>query len=265
MTRGTTFRRKSTTSGATIVMKTSSAINKPWEAVLKPGKYQLSNLVSFPDHDMPVPRHARICVDRSNWRKAAESGGGSGTFELSREALATTVPVELATSVLLDFYGCTLIDSNSATLIELHDEHVIQDFFYAKDYFNRYARQCGGLEVHNFAHVDCPLDSLDESGVFILGKWSEEGDALLLTAFRVPQMHALYVPGGVVHSNDYLCGTWRTMLSWIADMPIDHVKLISSSMDSPEPMDSPIPATAGAGAFLHIEPCNCGPDFSVGF
>jgi hypothetical protein len=36
-------------------------------------------------------------------------------------------------------------------------------------------------------------------------------------------IYTLYIPGGCIHSNDYLSGTWRTMLSDETD--IDHVHL----------------------------------------
>lgn len=111
--------------------------------------------------------------------------------------------------------------------------HTMQDFRYNKDYFKRYAKEKGGLEVHTFAHVDCPLDTLDESGMFIIGKWNDDGNALFLTAFRVPQLHSLFVPGGTVHSNDYLCGTWRTMLSWTSQVTFLAVKFVTyKSLDS---------------------------------
>ena len=44
--------------------------------------------------------------------------------------------------------------------------------------------------------------------------------------FQVPTRHTLYLPGGIIHCNDYLKGTWRTMLSDEAD--IDHVHIVRS-------------------------------------
>jgi len=273
VSREDTYKRYSVISdGDSVVMSTPSATCEPWEGVLAPGKYLLSDLVLFPDrevletesegiaaeikikHEVPVPRHAQIRVERSSWRSAAGSERESGTLELSPEALATVVPIEIATRTLLDFYDCTLIDLNSKGKIKLHDTHVFQDFTYAKDYFKRYTQGCSGLEFHDFVHVECPLDNLNKSGMFLLGKWNADGNALFLTAFRIPQMHALYVPGDVVHSNDYLCGTWRTMLSWTSKKPIDHVKLSCSS-------EMTLASTRhNTTVSLNIEPCNCGPD-----
>ena len=292
----------------TIVMSTQSSLHQPWEGALAPGRYKLSSLVSFPDHEIPSPKFACIPVDSRNQWQTSTQPGKSGCLELSAEALATMVPVEMATSVLLEFYGCPLIDSNASTLIQLHTEHSVQDYYYAPNYYQRYSKKFGGLEQHDFAHIDCPLDSLDESGLFVLGKWSDSDDgddsnnnALLLTAFRVPQIHALYVPAGVIHTNDYFCGTWRTMLSWTTEIPIDHVQLkvlkamtssaakTKSSTTRRSPMmDSTIaendkaltteyaaqilamdtidvssPLSQAAVAILNIEPCQCGPDLSV--
>ena len=45
---------------------------------------------------------------------------------------------------------------------------------------------------------------------------------LLRTSSKYGLRHTLYIPAGVIHSNDYLKGTWRTMLS---DGPVDHAHL----------------------------------------
>lgn len=250
---GKTFRRFDAVQEESIVMFTQSASDRPWEAKLSPGVYQLTSLIDFPDMGIPAPRHATIPVKQSDWQKANDGTTGSGTLALSPEAIQNTVvPVEFASNLLLEFYGCTLIDSRNTQEITLRDEHVIQDFTYSKDYFDRYARHRGGLEVHDFAHLDCPMDGLESSGLFVLGKWNDTGDALFVTAFRVPQWHALFVPGGVIHTNDYLCGTWRTMLSWTSAEPIDHVHLVDASAAGGDDSNQNTP--------LHIEPCDCGPD-----
>ena len=78
-----------------------------------------------------------------------------------------------------------------------------------------------GLERHDFHHFDCPLTA--ESGAFILAKFlGDEESVLHISAFHIPTRHTLYIAPGVIHSNDYLKGTWRTMLS---DGPIDHAHL----------------------------------------
>uniref|UniRef100_K1RKE6 carbonic anhydrase n=1 Tax=Magallana gigas TaxID=29159 RepID=K1RKE6_MAGGI len=118
---------------------------------------------------------------------------------------------EIATSELLDYYGCTFADARPETVC-IPCRHVIQDFTYKDSYLKNYVEgknRGAGLERHEFVHLDCPLD--DDSGFFVLGKLSE--DEFHLTAFRVPKRHTLYVPANCIHSNDYLKGTWRTMLS----------------------------------------------------
>ena len=215
-----------------VVMATPSAEDEPWEAYLQPGCYRLADIVAFPDVDTPIPKFAKFWVPKDNWK--GTEGEGSGTLAIDFQELRRKVPIETATDILLRFYGCSLISDKSIGQVELGDEHVIQDFMYSKDYFRKYVTGVGaGIERHEFAHIDCPLSPLDESGFFLLGKWIEEGEDtfLCITMFRVPQLHALYVPGGTIHSNDYLRGTWRTMLSWTADLPIDHVTLSSIEED----------------------------------
>ena len=59
--------------------------------------------------------------------------------------------------------------------------------------------------------MDCPLE--EDSGTFLLAKWMGE-DELHMTGFRVPVRHTLYLPGNVIHSNDYLKGILKR-LSWL--------------------------------------------------
>ncbi|CAF5143653.1 unnamed protein product, partial [Rotaria sp. Silwood1] len=52
---------------------------------------------------------------------------------------------------------------------------------------------------------------------------------LHLSAFLIPLKHTLYVPPFTLHSNDYLKGTWHTMLSDATDT--DHVRLEQERYD----------------------------------
>ena len=82
--------------------------------------------------------------------------------------------------------------------------HGIQDFTYENEYLSDYAKATNGgsgIEKHEFSHLDCPLD--EDNGYFILGKITDDAE-LHITAFKVPMRHTLYVPGGSIHSNDYL-------------------------------------------------------------
>ena len=97
---------------------------------------------------------------------------------------------------------------------------------YENGYLEKYAKRRGcGIETHPFAHLDCPLDS--NSGLFVIGK--QIGNELHLSAFQVPSRHTVYIPAGIIHSNDYLIGTWRTMLS--DEAVIDHVLTVREKKD----------------------------------
>jgi len=64
---------------------------------------------------------------------------------------------------------------------------------------------------------------MKKSGHFLLAKWLDDAKTSIeITAFQVPTRHTIYTPGGVMHTNNYLKGTWRTML---ADGPIDEGKV----------------------------------------
>ena len=93
----------------------------------------------------------------------------------------------------------------------------VWDFKYARTYLHDYVIEKNepGLERHAFPHLDCPHSSHTRSGRFILAKFAEnkEETELHITAFIIPRKHTLYIPPYAIHSNDYLQGTWRTMLS----------------------------------------------------
>jgi len=65
--------------------------------------------------------------------------------------------------------------------------HGIQDFTYENNYLDEYIKDerkvgGGGLERHDFAHLDCPLDA--DNGYFVIGKLFNKTE-LHLTGFKV--------------------------------------------------------------------------------
>ncbi|XP_052711696.1 uncharacterized protein LOC128186004 [Crassostrea angulata] len=171
-----------------------------------PGKYNLQELSQFEDLPKLTPKKT---VVRVSWESSKNTtASGNLIFPADFDGNLET---EIATSELLDYYGCTFADARPETVC-IPCRHVIQDFTYKDSYLKNYVEgknRGAGLERHEFVYLDCPLD--DDSGFFVLGKLSE--DEFHLTAFRVPKRHTLYVPANCIHSNDYLKGTWRTMLS----------------------------------------------------
>ncbi|CAF1227803.1 unnamed protein product [Didymodactylos carnosus] len=134
------------------------------------------------------------------------------------------IPVDIATNEHLSYYACCLASSAVDMKVSLSYRHCFQNFIYNENYKQDYVKKDGhgGLEKHAFTHLDCPLE--DDSGYFILGKFvGENKNELHLTAFYIPTKHTLYVPPLTIHSNDYLKGAWRTMLS--DETSIDHVSL----------------------------------------
>lgn len=123
--------------------------------------------------------------------------------------------------------GCTFANETQLKVSLIH-EHEIADFKYAENYLTDFVVPVSqpSLERHAFAHLDCPHESFDRNGRFILGKIVGDHDELHLTAFLIPARHTLYVPPFTIHSNDYLRGTWRTML---AGEDIDRVLLKRSN------------------------------------
>lgn len=182
-----------------------------------PGEYNLKDLANF--NDLPKLLPKMTVVKGVSW-ESSNIPNTSGNLVFPSD-FNGSIEVEIATNELLAYYQCSFADRNSS-MVYLPFRHAVQDFTYENDYLKNYVEKKNGgagLERHAFSHIDCPMDA--ESGVFILGKLTE--DELHLTAFKIPRRQTLYVPGYCIHSNDYLKGTWRTMLSDEAN--IDHVNL----------------------------------------
>ncbi|CAF1031247.1 unnamed protein product [Didymodactylos carnosus] len=180
-----------------------------------PGEYDLYKLACCTIE----PKHAQI--QNVRWLSCFQPNV-SGICAFPPE-FDGKIPVDIATNEHLSYYGCCLA-SSAQIKVSLSHRHCLQDFIYNENYVQDYVKNDGhgGLEMHGFAHLDCPLN--DNSGYFILGRFVDKNNSELhLTAFHIPTKHTLYVPPMTIHSNDYLKGRWRTMLS--DETSIDHVSL----------------------------------------
>ncbi|CAG2211087.1 unnamed protein product [Mytilus edulis] len=193
---------------------------------IEPGIHNLRDLMPIIGLPSLKPKHT--VVKNIKWisKELPESTHSSGKL-IFPPSFDEHIVTENATSEFLAYYGCRFADMSFET-VTLPFRHCIQDFNYKKDYLEEFVLNSGaGIEKHNFLHLDCPLE--DDSGFFILGEIYNE-DEIHLTAFKIPLRHTLYVPRGCIHSNDYLKGTWRTMLSDESD--VDHVFLVKKSKDN---------------------------------
>ncbi|CAF1536768.1 unnamed protein product, partial [Didymodactylos carnosus] len=186
-----------------------------------PGEYSLVDLSCWKDNltEMIKPLHVKIPNVR--WLSSPDKKPGLLIFPAN---FNRSIPTDIATAQNLKYYGCAFANDNQLKVSLLH-RHGTWDFTYMNSYKKDYVEGVNGpgLERHGFAHLDCPHAHHTRSGRFILGKFSEEDESELhLTAFIIPTQHTLYIPPYTIHSNDYLQGRWRTMLS---DADIDRVLL----------------------------------------
>ena len=186
-----------------------------------PGDYSLVDIACFSDLPPLEPRHT--VIKGIKW-VSSKVQGKSGRV-IFPDSFDGKIAKEIATNEHLRYYGASFAE-NQQIQVSLCYRHGIQDFTYENGYLEKYAKRRGcGIETHPFAHLDCPLDS--NSGLFVIGK--QIGNELHLSAFQVPSRHTVYVPAGIIHSNDYLIGTWRTMLS--DEAVIDHVLTVKKKPD----------------------------------
>ncbi|CAF3354998.1 unnamed protein product, partial [Rotaria sp. Silwood2] len=186
-----------------------------------PGEYSLVDLITWSDIVPQDTKPKFVKISDVRWIKSFEPKSQSGRLIFPKNFVDIRLPIDIGTNEKLAYYGCCLANESQMKVSIFH-RHCIQDFTYYDNYYRGFVKGRAGLEKHEFAHLDCPFQ--EESGFFILGKFSSENEnELHLTAFKIPLKHTLYVPPFTIHSNDYLKGTWRTMLSDATD--IDHVIL----------------------------------------
>ncbi|KAK3086147.1 hypothetical protein FSP39_014296 [Pinctada imbricata] len=208
----TSFNRKGA-SGETVMTGSEAMV-----ADFVPGEYSLIDLACFSDLPPLIPKHT--AVKNVLWQTNNKKGK-SGKIIFPKD-FDGKIATDFATNELLRYYGCSFADSKQEKISLLY-RHGIQDFTYENAYLSEYVKKSNGgagIERHPFSHLDCPLD--DDSGYFVMAKITDDNE-FHVTAFKVPTRHTLYIPAGSIHSNDYLKGTWRTMLS--DEAQIEHVHL----------------------------------------
>ena len=156
-----------------------------------------------------------VRLEMASWRRCQEF---TWTAYLASIAHQIIVPVHKADDATLGYYNCRLLKAGD--VISLNHRSIITDFVYQDDYFGRYVMGVLGgslIEQHAFAHVDMPHDL--HSGHLVIGKIDPRDQALELTAFAVRPGDSVYIPAGTIHTNDYLLGTWQTLLSSACKFP----------------------------------------------
>lgn len=226
--------------------------NQHVKQVLHPGRYSFTPLSEplwqpldrwKPDVTRERAGHVRkpklTRVANVSWQ---HSDGLDWTMYLPRDSPILSVPVEVADDASLGYYNCRIIRPHD--VVSLRHRSIVVDFCYQEEYFDRYVVDvCGGcsIEHHDFAHVDMPLDK--NSGYLLIGRIDPSDQALELTAFVINPMDRVYIPAQTIHTNDYLLGTWETMLSSECEFPSAQLKP-SNSMFSDDFREHALPLLA---------------------
>ena len=157
-----------------------------------------------------VKKHAVIKIDR--WKSSGFLGVSSRLPLLCRHDHPRRDRHQRAPGLLRLLAGDRRPDAGVAAVpprpARLHLQEQLEDYVTHDDDAGK-----AGHETLEFAHLDCPLE--DDAGVFVIGKQQTVygGNELQLTAFKVSTPPTIYIAPSVIHINDYLKGTWRTMLS----------------------------------------------------
>ena len=194
--------------------------------IISPGQMPLRDLAPT---DPEFPRKPRsTIVEGVRWCTPKKPPG----VLFFPSSFTGEIATDIATPETLDYYGAKFANRVDGK-IDIPVQHQQTDFTYARDYLHTYVmapKEKGGaggatLERHSFCHTDMPYEDLDKSGVFVIGKFLDESETRLeLTGFSIPRGETLWIPGGVIHTNNYLRGKWNTMLS--ISEPIEAVELL---------------------------------------
>lgn len=146
-------------------------------------------------------------TDTSPASEEANILGLSGSLYVNCDRLK--FDVETPTAEKLGYYNARLLNEGDSVFIDTQENLPLSVVRVDKNYQHGYLKQpdLGGgyyLEVHDTPHLWSHLSS-DGSGVLLLGKKISE-DVYHLSAFSLPYGQAIYIPGGVIHSDGLLVG-----------------------------------------------------------
>lgn len=156
-----------------------------------------------------VPPFLEIAAQWNEQHSASGEGnnilGDNGRLYLDKTRIE--IPVVEATDSTLAYYGATLIQPEEAVrfpdeVYPLFRMHVGED--YLKDFIMTEEGEGMYLEYHtDQPHFHLPLQG---GGQYLLAKWNEDATKLRLTAFHIPDGHAVYTKKGAIHCDAALFG-----------------------------------------------------------
>lgn len=190
---------------------------------LAPGKLNRSSETASPGETTQptaipdMPPHARLSGD---WNtdiaietEQANILGDVGILTLGTSAI--TIPEAPATAEKMAYYGACLLKMGDTVRFEADAVLPVALMEIGAGYVDEYlhvASKGGGsyLEWHDRPHLHMPLDE-NAGGYLLLGR--RDGDDYLVSGFRIPFGHAVYMPPGVLHADPYLVGNYLVIYS----------------------------------------------------
>jgi hypothetical protein len=140
------------------------------------------------------------------------------------------IPIVEASAENLQYYGCELIGG-------LRAKHAskLSTYDYKRNYHENFVLENyggSGLERHDFEHTEKPLWKYGKNGrgcrpgYLLLGKIVNQEEKFItvhLSAFQIAQGSVVKIPGGTIHSNDHMIGTWETLVQDQPNPAVDDV------------------------------------------
>ncbi len=177
--------------------------------ILNPQKFIDLSHMSFPS--VSSPAHIELDI---TWKETTYCSGQQNNILgdngiLLIDALEIKIPVVPAKNEYLHYYHAHLISPGKTIKISNHP-FPIWKMKISKDYVKNYLMTQNGGGFYLEYHTDQPHyhHNLQGEGYYILGKTNSSFTKLQLTAFTIPQDHAIYTEKGVIHCDAALTGSY---------------------------------------------------------
>lgn len=147
----------------------------------------------------------------TNSGKESNILGQNGTFRSNMSLLS--IPVTPTNDINLGFYGALLYKTGDVINLKHNKELPLTYMDVGNEYVSNYIYQKGDgvyLEYHNTPHFHTPLNE-DASGYLVLGKYDEQKNKLILSAFKIPYGYAIYTPKYTIHNDLFLVGDYMVV------------------------------------------------------
>lgn len=127
-----------------------------------------------------------------------------------------TIPINIASKINVEYYGCRLIDIFNTFSFTAKEDLPLTEMDIGPEYVKNYIEieNLGGgnyLEYHDNPHFHSPMNEYTRGHIILAKKTNN--NVYHISAFIIPYNTGLYTPGYVIHNDSHLVGNWMVVYS----------------------------------------------------